>query len=321
MSSNITIESGPKTAKSGRQRRLKVFIALAGLLVVALAIATVVQERDTKPADADIGKILKVRGAEIQVREDGRGAPIVLIHGYASSMHWWRRNVSALSRSHRVIRIDLLGHGGSEKPRSGYSMQNQARLVASVLRKKKVSSAHVVGHSMGGTVTAALAEQNPELVGRITIIGSPADESDGNLPLLGRLIYVPVIGHAMRTITPRPLVREGLKSAFVPGYDDVPDQFVDDYLRINYKALVESGHRDYLEKSLPSRLRKTGKPLQVIFGRKDQIVKPSALQKYRSDVPKSEARYVENAGHTPQYEKPKRVNRLILDFSAERSGG
>ena len=200
-------------------------------------------------------------------------------------------------------------------------MQNQAKLVASALRKKKVSNAHVVGHSMGAAVTTALTEQDPDLVGRITVISELADESDDQLPLLGRLVWVPVIGHALRSIATRSLVASGLESVFAPGFGDAPDQFVDDYLRLNYKALdlSISEQDDYLDESLPSRLRKTGKPLQVIFGREDQVVKPSALKKYRSGVPGSETHYINDAGHTVQYEKPKEVNRLILDFSSRRS--
>ena len=63
------------------------------------------------------------------MREDGPAdAPaVVLLHGFACSIRWWDRMVAALARDHRVIRFDLLGHGGSEKPKDGYSMENQAR--------------------------------------------------------------------------------------------------------------------------------------------------------------------------------------------------
>ncbi len=317
MSSNVKLEPGPITASSGRRRWLKVVIGIVALLAVLLATATIVQERDSDPAKADIGEIVSLPGGDLQVWEDGKGSPIVLIHGYSASMHWWNRNVSELARSHRVIRVDLLGHGGSEKPRSGYSMKNQAELVASALNEKGVSNAYVVGHSMGGVVATALAEQNPKLVDQITIIATPADDDDGKLPFLGRLVLVPVIGHGLRTIATKPVVKSSLKSAFAPGYDKVPDQFVDDYFDLNYSAIKDSKSEigSYLGKTnLPERLKKTGKPLQVIYGREDQIVDPAALKKFKSGVPGSKTRYVDNTGHTPQYEKPILVNQLIIDF-------
>ena len=148
-------------------------------------------------------------------------------------------------------------------------------------------------------------------------------ESDGDIPFLGRLVLIPVVGHSMRAITTESLVKKGLESAFAPGFKEkIPDQFADDYLRLTYKSLDQSksSHDEYIvDESLPSRLRKTGKPLQVIFGHEDQMVEPSTLRKYRSGVPGSETHYIENAGHTPMYEKPKQVNQLLLDFSSGRS--
>jgi pimeloyl-ACP methyl ester carboxylesterase len=88
----------------------------------------------------------------------------VLLHGFDASLRWWQPSVSALARSHRVVRIDLLGHGGSAKPRDGYSMSEQARLVDGVMRILGVRRAIVAGHSMGAAVAIALAESDPPLV-------------------------------------------------------------------------------------------------------------------------------------------------------------
>ena len=98
----------------------------------------------------------------MQVREDGPAtAPaIVLLHGFDASLRWWQPSVPALARSHRVIRIDLLGHGGSAKPRGGYSIPEQARLVDGVMGMLGVRRAIVAGHSMGAAVAIALAESN-----------------------------------------------------------------------------------------------------------------------------------------------------------------
>ncbi len=54
----------------------------------------------------------------------------MLIHGFTCAIDWWDRMMPLLERRHRVVAVDLLGHGGSEKPSSGYSMENQAKLVA-----------------------------------------------------------------------------------------------------------------------------------------------------------------------------------------------
>jgi len=66
--------------------------------------------------------------------------------------------IPILARKHRVVAVDLLGHGGSEKPSSGYSIENQADLVAGVLGRLGVRNAEVVGHSLGGSVAVALTD-------------------------------------------------------------------------------------------------------------------------------------------------------------------
>ena len=133
-----------------------------------LAVNTVVTDRDTEAAHADAGRIVDLPGGDLQVREDGpRDAPaVVMLHGFACSIGWWDQMTPALARDHRVVRFDLLGHGGSEKPKEGYGMESQARLVAAALDRLGVRRADVVGHSMGGSVATALAEQRPALVDR-----------------------------------------------------------------------------------------------------------------------------------------------------------
>ena len=91
----------------------------------------------------------------------------MLIHCYLCSLEWWDELAPLLSEDHRVIRIDLLGHGGSEKPSSGYSIEDQAGLVAGALTGLDVQGAVVVGQSMGAGVAVALAEQSSQLVDRV----------------------------------------------------------------------------------------------------------------------------------------------------------
>ena len=137
-------------------RWLKILIAVLVALAIALALNTITVNNETKAAavNADGGQILELSSGDVQVVEteaqsDKPGAPIVLLHCYACSLHWWDSMVPLLSEDHRVITIDLLGFGGSEKPSGGYSMEDQAGLVAEALSQLQVQGAVVVGHSMG----------------------------------------------------------------------------------------------------------------------------------------------------------------------------
>ena len=94
----------------------------------------------------------------------------MLLHCYSCSLHWWDQLAPILAENHRVIRIDLLGHGGSQKPSSGYSIEDQGGLVAGALDQLDVQGAVVVGHSMGFAVAVALAERASQLVDRLVNI-------------------------------------------------------------------------------------------------------------------------------------------------------
>src|SRR3954451_21514419 len=116
--------------RRGWKIAIGVVVALLGLLVLnALSVG-----HETKAAEVTEpeGRILHLSGADLEVVESGprQARPIVLIHCFTCAINWWSQVRPMLDREHRVVAIDLLGHGGSEKPRSGYSIPNQADLVA-----------------------------------------------------------------------------------------------------------------------------------------------------------------------------------------------
>jgi pimeloyl-ACP methyl ester carboxylesterase len=306
------------------RRWLKVLLAVLAALAVLLVLNAVVSDHQTKQAEVNVdgGRIVHLGGGDLQLLDTGpRDAPaIVLLHCYTCAINYWDSVTPRLERSHRVIAIDLLGHGGSEKPGSGYSIPDQAELVAQVLGKLGVTDATVVGHSLGGAVATALAEQTPDLVGAVGIIDTEPDTGYGSLDLLARAVYVPVIGEALWRVKMDWTIRKGLKEAFAPGFD-VRDAFVDDVKEMTYTSYEgsHSGFDSYVgESPLDERLRGVEGPKLVIFGAEDQIVDPprEALSAY-ADVPDTQTALVQGAGHSPNVEKPVETARLILRLAAE----
>jgi pimeloyl-ACP methyl ester carboxylesterase len=297
----------------------KIAIGVAVALAVLLAVNTVVTNQETKSAEVTVdgGEILALGGGDVQVLDVGpRGAPpIVLLHCYACAIDWWEEMIPLLERRHRVVAIDLLGHGGSEKPRSGYAIEEQGALAAEALSRLGVRGAAVVGHSLGGSVATALAEQSPALVSRMVIVDQAPDDSYGDLGFLAKLGYVPVLGQAIWRVAPDAAVEEGLSEAFAPDFD-VPDEFVEDYRRMTYSSYNEAGDSDFSdEQPLDERLTRAGLPLLVIFGAEDQIYDaPEALRAY-ADVPGSRTELIDGAGHSPNVERPARTARLVLEFA------
>ena len=308
-------------------RGWKILIGVVVVLAVLLVLNTIAVDGETKPAEVTVpgGKILSLRDGDLQVVEGGprNGSPIVLIHCFTCAIDWWDGMRPALERDHRVIAIDLRGFGGSEKPGSGYSIEDQADLVAQALSRLGVREATVVGHSLGGTVIVALAEQAPDLVERLVIIDQAPNNDDygDGLPFLASLSFAPVLGPALWRVTPDFAIEDGLGKAFAPGYD-VPHQFVDDFHRMSYTSYDEAaeGEDDYVgEAPLDQRVTATHLPLLAIFGAEDQIFEsPKALAAY-AKVPGAKTALVPGAGHSPNVEKPARTAALVLGFAPSRA--
>jgi pimeloyl-ACP methyl ester carboxylesterase len=305
------------------RRGWKILIGIVVTLIVLLALNAVIVDHESKSASVTEpgGRLLKLSAGEIEVVEKGprSTSPIVLIHCFSCAINWWDRMMPMLERSHRVIAIDLLGHGGSEKPTSGYTIPNQVDLVAEALSKLHVRDAMIVGHSLGGTIAVGLAERSPDLVSKVTIIDTAPNHAGNSLGLIAKLGFAPVIGQFFWRVKPDFAVKKGLEVAFAPGFD-VPEEFVEDVNRMTYNSYHDSpeGSDQYSkEEPLDQRMAETGKPLMVIMGAEEQIIDEPAqrLAEYRSTVPGTRTELINGAGHSPNVEKPGETAALVLGFA------
>jgi pimeloyl-ACP methyl ester carboxylesterase len=307
-----------------RRRRRRIITSIT-LLVVGLLVGNTAMV-DWQDADATGNSTLPVDGGNVYVSQDGpRDAPaLVLIHGLGASTRWWDRVVPMLASSYRVIRIDLLGHGRSAKPAGGgYAIPQQAHRVGQALDRLGVKHAILVGHSTGGYVATALAEQRGDLVTALVLIdtGPSMDAFISDGPV-GKLIDVPVVGQLLWRLRTDGIIRRGLSTAFAPGFQ-APQQLVDDTRATTYHALIATSHAsdDYLkQRPLPARLTHLGKPLQVIFGEQDQRWRSSSAALYRV-VAGARVELIPGAGHSPMVEDPPRTAALLVTFVSSMLSG
>ncbi|WP_328611147.1 alpha/beta fold hydrolase [Amycolatopsis sp. NBC_00345] len=249
----------------------------------------------------------------IHVRQDGpRDAPaLLLIHGTGASLRTWDPMVPLLTGSLRVIRVDLPGCGRSAPPEgAGYALPDQAGRVAAALDRLGVEQAVVAGHSSGGMIATALAEQRSGLVTALALINTGP----------GMAAYIAdelTIGPAQWPDLTDEQLRRLLSPAFRAGFE-IPQAFVDETRGMNLQtfAATSQAGRAYLEERvLPERLAALGKPLLVIFGEDDRRWRSSSAAEYRA-VPGAEVELLPGSGHSPNVEDPSRTAALLLAFSA-----
>ncbi|TYB45314.1 alpha/beta fold hydrolase [Actinomadura chibensis] len=301
------------------KRRVVIASGVLATLAGVLAVNAVAVSRGDAGAAAEA---LPLPGGSVFVRQDGpRDAPaLVLIHGLGGSTRWWDEVVPPLARSHRVVRIDLLGFGRSAKPSGGgYAIGEQGERVGAALTRIGVRRATVVGHSTGGAVATALAERRPELVSALVLIDSgprlDAFISDG---FVGNLLFVPGVGQLLWRFRTDGVVRRSLGTAFSRPEYEIPRALVDDVRATTYHSLTATSReaeRYLAERPLPDRLAPIGKPLLVVFGRDDRRWRASSAADYRA-VPGATIELMPGIGHSPMLEDPSRTAASLLDFAA-----
>jgi pimeloyl-ACP methyl ester carboxylesterase len=278
------------------------------------------QITDTSRADASVCPFSR---SDLNVVQDGPlGAPaVLLIHGLAGSTAWWDPMVPILARDFRVIRVDLLGHGKSPSPRHGYDTTTQARNVAASLDRLGVSRVSVVGHSTGGSVATALAEQRRDAVVALTVIDTgPSPKAMIPQGLLSQLAVLPVPGRLVWRLQSEATIRKLLRAGAFYREVDIPRDVIESIQGMTHRSFASTarGSLEYMRRrSVPDRLAALDVPVQVIFGVEDRRYRSSSsADEYRA-IPNVRIDLLKGVGHTPMLEDPEATGRLLSDFTAE----
>ncbi|WP_299223235.1 alpha/beta hydrolase [uncultured Psychroserpens sp.] len=116
--------------------------------------------------------ILEYKSNPIFYSDVGSGQPVILLHGFLENSSMWENHIPVWSKRNRIISIDLLGHGQTDCIGYIHTMEDMAEAVYTVIKHLKINNATFIGHSMGGYVALALAEQYPTLFKGICLMNS-----------------------------------------------------------------------------------------------------------------------------------------------------
>jgi pimeloyl-ACP methyl ester carboxylesterase len=256
--------------------------------------------------------------------ETGRSEhTMLLLHGISSSLDFYEQVIPSLSRSFRVIAIDLLGFGFSDKPRKmKYSLELYASLIYEFLDKtgslgRKLSA---TGHSMGGKYLLASALLNPGTYNHLVL-----SNTDGfiHVPALARGISLPGIRDILKTvITAEKMSEKMFASAFyntsmvnpasyLKNLDMArnPDAF-DTVMAMNRNL----GKLDMSRTGLRMRLKELKMPILIIWGDHDRYFAPHVAESVKNELPSARLVMFEKCGHSPMLEYPDKFSDTITDF-------
>jgi pimeloyl-ACP methyl ester carboxylesterase len=281
-----------------------------------------------RKADFEL-KEIELHGHRVAYRQAGSGPVIVLVHGITSTSETWERVMPTLAKRFTVLAPDLLGHGGSAKPRGDYSFGAYASGIRDMMVALGHERASFAGHSLGGGVAMQLAYQFPERCERLVLIDSGGLGSEVNLllrmaTLPGAELVLPLlaservlgagrgVGHLFGKLGLRvrtdiaemarghaSLNEASARSAFVHTLRTIIDPL---------GQRVSAHDRLYLAENVP---------FLIVWGARDSIIPVSHAHAVHERVPTSRLEIFENAGHFPHMDDPQRFIELLEEFIDE----
>lgn len=261
---------------------------------------------------------------------DANRPTLVLVHGNPTWAFYYRELIAAWSAEYRVIAVDHLGCGLSEKPANGpYRLADRVRQLAAFIRSLSLRNATLVGHDWGGCIATGAAEELPGIVTRLVLMNTAAFRAPMipwriavcRWPVLGplavrggnaflRAAFTMALEHRER-ITPQ--VRAGYEAPYGSWAERVAIQrFVEDIPRSpehpSYDTLMK------IEERLPE-LHTI--PKLLIWGMRDWCFTPWFLEQFEKHWPEAQVLRLSNAGHWLIEDAPDEVIGRVEQFLSE----
>ncbi|WP_432953433.1 alpha/beta fold hydrolase [Micromonospora haikouensis] len=276
------------------------------------------------PADT----IVTVRGRVARCRVTGDGPPVVLLHGIGRTLADFAELHERLAHDHRVISLDLAGHGGSAPLDEPHTLPALARAAADCLDALGVTDpAHLVGNSLGGAVAMRLAVDDPARVASLVLVASAGFGREVTIGLrllavrpLARLLLRPsravarrterALFHDRRHVTAARLT-EALAAARRPHAARVMRELVGSLGTV--RGVAAPWRQELLDA-----VARLDLPVLVVWGDRDLILPAAHLDAARARLPRARTHLFADTGHLPQVERAEEFHRLVTGFWAGR---
>jgi non-heme chloroperoxidase len=261
-------------------------------------------------------------GVPLYYTDEGEGDPLFLIHGWTMNQEFFRHNVPRLSRTHRVVTMDIRGHGCSGKQESNWTLAQAARDARRVMDHLDLNDATLVGWSMGTTLIFNYLDLfgAERLKGLVFVDMTPYLVNEGGWEhgVFGTLDLKAAYDLERDIFADRLAVQQGFVPACFKGGEAPDERTVEWWVRQGmitptpvmaafWVSMVAHDWRDLLPR--------TPVPVLLCYGA-DSAIYPTKVRDYmREQVPNAELVEFENSGHSPFWEEPERFNEEVARFA------
>jgi len=270
------------------------------------------------------GHLYNYRGQTFFYRDEGAGEPLLCIHGFPTASWDWHKLWPALTARFRVVALDMLGFGYSDKPPDHpYSLFTQATLHEVLLQHLGLDAVHILAHDYGDTVVQELLarhrkrreQDRPGVQIRSVCLlnGGLFPEAIRPRPIQ-KLLESP-LGWLAGRLMREALFRKSFRTVFGPDTQPTDEELADFWHLITYNDGLKVAHKisAYQLERRQNRQRwvgalcRTRVPLRFINGPLDPISGRTMITRYRQIIPTPDVVVLDGIGHYPQFEAPEAV--------------
>jgi len=266
--------------------------------------------------------------AHFQEFGDPNGPVLLLIHGFTASTYVWKTVAPALGeQGFRVIAIDLLGFGYSEKPAAfDYTIEAQARFVLRFMNRLGLGRVTLVGSSYGGAVSMTIALDYPERVEKLVLVDAVINDEAKEHPVM-KLAAIRGVGEV---ITPffldsRRFMKVRMRNTLAPAnHHLITEDRISSILRPlsaadGHHSVLASG-RNWSATRLENDAHLINQPTLIIWGEHDTVIRIENGYKLYDKILNSRFVILKDCGHVPQEEKSDIFTDLVTEFVRDRKG-
>ena len=263
--------------------------------------------------------------------DEGSGEVILLIHGFPTASWDWHETWSQLTKQYRVLTLDMIGFGFSDKPRKhSYSIFDQADLIEQFLETKQIRKLNILSHDYGDTVAQELLarfqkrvandQEGLDIESICFLNGGLFPET--HQPLLIQKLLMSPIGSVIAKRFNRDKLGKNFKHIFGPNTQPSENELDDFWALINtndgkyvFHLLIR-----YMQERKENRARWVGAiqeadiPIRLIDGTYDPISGQHMVDRYKEIIPNPDVIELDGIGHFPLIEAPDLVLKHYLEF-------
>ena len=246
---------------------------------------------------------------DIYIGDEGKGFPLVLVHGFLSSSTMWSPQIDFFKDYFRVITPDLPGYGKSNKAKLHNNIKSISNFLSDCLEEKKINKFHLLGHSMGGMIVQEMAKRYGNKISKLVCYSTgPIGEMPGRFETVDE--------------TRENLKKKGLE---IMARNIAKTWFVEEDNAKYFNICIQAGKQASIEAVDSSliafknwngvdTLKNIKNETLIIWGDKDKSYNFEQIQTLEKNIQNSKLIIFKNCAHNVHLEQPNQFNKIIKDF-------